>query len=125
LRFLLIDDRRVLLSAGENTVGRDPSAAVWLDSPSVSRRHARIVVHDAGTVLEDVGSKNGTAVGTERLSGPRELRDGDRLTFGKVQAIFFSSAAGLPTVTGEWSRSAVGERVVPLHGRQGKRGELL
>ena len=44
--------------------------------------------------------------------------------FGKVQAVFFSSAAGLPTVTGEWSRSALGERVVPLQGRHGKRGEL-
>jgi FHA domain-containing protein len=125
LSWILVDDRRVALNQGENTIGRDPTAVVWLDSPSVSRRHARIVVDDARAVLTDVGSKNGTAVDAEPLTGPRELRDGDRLTFGKIQAIFCSSAAGMPTVTGEWSRSALGgERVVSLRDRQGKRGEL-
>jgi DNA-binding winged helix-turn-helix (wHTH) protein len=125
LSFLLVEDRRIALRHGENTIGRDPGAVVWLDFPSVSRRHARILLADARAVLEDLGSKNGTIVGAEPLTGPRELRDGDRLTFGKAQALFFSSAAGLPTVTGEWSRSALRERVVSLQGRQGKRGELV
>jgi DNA-binding winged helix-turn-helix (wHTH) protein len=120
--WILVDDRRIALNQGENTIGRDPHAVVWLDSPSVSRRHARIVVKDSRAVLEDVGSKNGTSVGAEPLKGQHELRDGDRLTFGKVQAIFFSSASGLPTVTGSWSRSALGGDVgLPARNGHGER----
>jgi len=105
-RWLVVDGRRVPLRAGENTIGRDPLSTVWIDFASVSRRHARIVVNDSQALLEDVGSKNGTTIGTERLVGARELRDGDRLAFGTVDAVFFSSEAGLPTVTqGPWSRA--------------------
>ena len=39
-------------------------------------------------VLEDVGSKNGTTVGAEPLVGARDLRDGDRLAFGGVEATY-------------------------------------
>jgi DNA-binding winged helix-turn-helix (wHTH) protein len=103
--WVLVDERRIALSEGENAVGRDPQSAIWLDFACVSRRHARIVVSDARAVLHDAGSKNGTAVGAELLAGPRELRDGDRLKFGRIEADFRSSAAGLPTVTqGDWSR---------------------
>ncbi len=106
-RWIVVDGRRVPLKEGENTIGRDPLSTVWIDFASVSRRHARIVIDDARALLEDVGSKNGTTVGTERLVGARELRDGDRLAFGSVDAVFFSSESGLPTVTqGPWSRAA-------------------
>jgi pSer/pThr/pTyr-binding forkhead associated (FHA) protein len=50
-------------------------------------------------VLEDVGSKNGTAVGATPVNGNCELHDGDRLSFGSVVAIFRSSVSGTPTVT--------------------------
>jgi len=106
-RWLVVDGRRVPLKDGENTIGRDPLSTVWIDFASVSRRHARIVIGDSQALLEDVGSKNGTTVGTERLVGARELRDGDQLAFGTVDAVFFSSGAGLPTVTqGPWSTAA-------------------
>lgn len=98
-RWIVVDGRSVPLTEGENTIGRDPLSTVWIDFASVSRRHARILVHDARAVLEDIGSKNGTRVGTEPLVGARELHDGDRLAFGTVDAVFFSSESGLPTVT--------------------------
>jgi DNA-binding winged helix-turn-helix (wHTH) protein len=105
--WILVGERRIPLCEGENAIGRDPKAAVWLDFAYVSRRHARIVVSDARAVLEDVGSKNGTAVGSEPLTGARELRNGDRLRFGRIDAVFCSSASGLPTVTqGDWSLGA-------------------
>jgi DNA-binding winged helix-turn-helix (wHTH) protein len=120
--WVLVDERRIALNPGENTVGRDPQAVVWLDFPSVSRRHACIVVRDSRAFLSDVGSKNGTSIGAEPLTGERELRDGDRLAFGKIQAIFFSSASGLPTVTGNWSRSALGaDHGLPARGDRGER----
>jgi len=104
-RWIVVAGRRVPLTDGENTIGRDPLSTVWIDFASVSRHHARIVVNDTRAVLEDVGSKNGTTIGAQPLVGTRELRDGDRLAFGSVDAVFFSSESGLPTVTqGPWSR---------------------
>jgi DNA-binding winged helix-turn-helix (wHTH) protein len=105
-RWIVVDGRRVPLKEGENTIGRDPLSTVWIDFASVSRRHARIVITHSQALLEDVGSKNGTTVDTKPLVGARELRDGDRLAFGTVAAVFFSSESGLPTVTqGPWSRA--------------------
>ena len=98
-RWIVVDGRSVPLTEGENTIGRDPLSTVWIDFASVSRHHARILVSDARAILEDIGSKNGTSVGAEPLVGVRELRDGDRLAFGNVEAVFFSSESGLPTIT--------------------------
>jgi DNA-binding winged helix-turn-helix (wHTH) protein len=86
------------LSRGEHIVGRDPAARVWLDSPSVSRRHARIRVEDAGATLEDLGSKNGTRVGTDAVTSATPLRDGDQVHFGSV-AVTFRWGPSDPTLT--------------------------
>lgn len=86
------------LSPGENIVGRDPAAPVWLDSPSVSRRHARIRVGEAGATLEDLGSKNGTRVGSDAVTAATPLRDGDELRFGSV-AVTFRAGPPDPTLT--------------------------
>ena len=48
------------LSEGENVLGRDPAAGIWICDPSVSRHHARIVVRGGDATLEDLGSKNGS-----------------------------------------------------------------
>ena len=50
------------LQDGENLIGRDPDVHVFLDHPSVSRRHARISITADRVVLEDLNSRNGTCV---------------------------------------------------------------
>lgn len=103
--WILVGGRRMPLREGENTIGRDPLSTVWIDVASVSRHHARIVCSGLRAVIEDVGSKNGTTVGQESVSAARELRDGDKIGFGRVDAIYCASESGLPTVTeGEWSQ---------------------
>ena len=72
-------------------IGRDPDAEVWLDDATVSRHHARIVVDDAGALLEDLGSKNGTSVGQAPLAEAVALRDGDAVAFGDVRALYRAS----------------------------------
>jgi hypothetical protein len=72
------------LLEGENIVGRDPGLAVTVDSATVSRRHARIVVAGFDVVVEDLRSKNGTFVQGERVLTVATVRDGDRLTIGTV-----------------------------------------
>jgi DNA-binding winged helix-turn-helix (wHTH) protein len=95
---LIVAGRVCPLHVGDNIVGRSPSAEVWLDAPSVSRQHARIRVSDDGVTLEDLGSKNGTCVGNERLGAGRRLNDGDRLRFGAIDAVF-SRYLSAPTLT--------------------------
>ena len=80
--------RRFPLSEGEHVVGRDSDADVRLDASTVSRRHARLVVTSEGTILEDFGSKNGTFRGSERVTSPIQLADGDSIRFGSLLLTF-------------------------------------
>ena len=73
---------------------------------SISRHCALIVCNGLLAVLEDIGSKNGTTVGQQAVTARRELRHGDKITFGRVDAIYCASESGMPTVTeGGWSRA--------------------
>ena len=97
---LIWEDREVTLSEGENVLGRMRQAAVWIDSTSVSRRHARIVIAGDRVTVEDLGSKNGTCLGGKRLEGrPARLADGDVLKVGSVTMIFRALQPDVSTAT--------------------------
>lgn len=74
------------LKEGENIVGRE-SADVLLSVPTVSRRHALVIVEGGRCSVEDLGSTNGTEVGTRKLeAGERvEVSSGDVLRFGSAE----------------------------------------
>ena len=97
--WVVVGSRRIPLAAGENLIGRDPAATVYIDAPGVSRRHARIVIDERKAVLEDLGSKNGTVVGGRALAGKTPLSDGDEIRLGPVAILCRSSASGVPTET--------------------------
>ena len=81
---LLFEDREIALRPGENLLGRIDEGVLWIESPSVSRRHARIRVEGDRATLEDLGSKNGTFWRGQRVSAPVLLSDGDEIRLGKV-----------------------------------------
>jgi DNA-binding winged helix-turn-helix (wHTH) protein len=88
----VIWEKRIIpLAPGENVLGRDEEAAVRIDSPGVSRRHARILVENGRTVLEDLHSKNGTFLKEERLEGLGVLEDGDNFRLGRILLVYRSS----------------------------------
>lgn len=91
--------RTLVLLDGENVIGRDADAAVRIEAPGVSRRHARIVAEGARFTLEDLGSKNGTYVREQRLSSPTELADGDELRLGQTVLVFRVLRENAPTAT--------------------------
>ncbi|MFK7888003.1 MAG: FHA domain-containing protein [Gammaproteobacteria bacterium] len=65
-------------------IGRHERAAITVDHPSVSRRHAHIAVEADGTlVVEDLGSSNGIRVEGQRVERML-LMDGDRFELGRV-----------------------------------------
>jgi FHA domain len=69
-------------------VGRDESADILIDNPSMSRRHAELRQEGAGWVVEDLGSSNGTFIGGERIDGPRPIEVGSEIGFGKFSVVF-------------------------------------
>jgi hypothetical protein len=64
------------------TLGRDPACDVVLGKPTVSRRHAVLRFRDGAWIVQDLGSRNGTAVNRRRVVRCR-LRPGDRLRVGE------------------------------------------
>jgi pSer/pThr/pTyr-binding forkhead associated (FHA) protein len=61
------------------TIGRGADNDVVLPASEVSRRHARIAWENGAYVIADLGSKNGTMVNGEPITGPRTLRGGDAI----------------------------------------------
>jgi DNA-binding winged helix-turn-helix (wHTH) protein len=86
--WLVWNGQTIALRAGENVIGRDPRSQVWLDVAGVSRRHARIALDAGSAMLEDLGSKNGTSVGTQPITAPTTLADGDVIACGPVELQF-------------------------------------
>ena len=64
---------------GQVLIGRDQSCTLVIDSPLVSREHARLTVNDGRWQLEDLGSINGSFVNGRRVREPVALKSGDRV----------------------------------------------
>ena len=92
------------LLQGENIIGRSPDAYVRIESPRVSRLHARITVEGDSAVIEDMGSKNGTFVGNTRVDGPIPLVHGDQIRLGQLAAILSVAVADRQSTLTELSR---------------------
>jgi hypothetical protein len=69
-------------------IGRDETADVVIDNPSVSRRHAEIRLTDSGWVVDDLGSSNGTFLAGSRIDQARSIGLGDEIGFGKFTVVF-------------------------------------
>lgn len=90
---------QVALKEGDHLLGRDDDVAVWLESPTVSRHHARISIAGGDARLEDLESKNGTYVRGQRLAASTLLHDGDEIRLGSVTLTFRALAGSASTVT--------------------------
>jgi len=62
-------------------IGRTPENQIRIYKPAVSRRHAQITETEAGWLLRDLSSENGTYVNGQRIT-ERLLAEGDRVQFG-------------------------------------------
>ena len=80
-------------------IGREPDAAIQIDSPGVSRYHARILVTHGEATVEDLGSKNGTRVNSHCITTATRLSDGDVLQIGGISMTFRVTPPTRPTET--------------------------
>jgi hypothetical protein len=65
-------------------IGRGSDAAIRLDDDYVSTRHARIASSGEQWFVEDLGSTNGTYVGTSRISQATAINLGTQVRIGKT-----------------------------------------
>jgi DNA-binding winged helix-turn-helix (wHTH) protein len=99
--WMVCNGREVAVPEGEHLIGRDPASILPLDSPTVSRRHARLVCDADTATLEDLGSKNGTIVRGTRITSVARLADGDRIRIGAFELTFrMMNAAGSTETAG-------------------------
>jgi FHA domain-containing protein len=75
---------RAELSQTPILIGRGSDAAIRLDDDYVSTRHARIAASGDQWFVEDLGSTNGTYVGTVRISQPTTISLGTQVRVGKT-----------------------------------------
>lgn len=92
------------LKEGENIVGRGREADVRLAVSEVSRQHARIVVEKGRATIEDLESRNGTAVRGRPVSRATRLEDGDEVGIGPERLVFCSTSDSATTRTGRRGR---------------------
>jgi DNA-binding winged helix-turn-helix (wHTH) protein len=95
-----------VLEAGETVFGRDPTAGVYVDHPSVSRRHACISIGSKGAVLEDLKSRNGTFVNGRRINRPTRVDHGAVIGLGPITLTFIVVAAPVSTQVMSTRRAA-------------------
>jgi hypothetical protein len=86
----------VLVTEGANTgeraeldqapilIGRGNDAAIRLDDDYVSTRHARIAASGDQWFVEDLGSTNGTYIGSVRITQPTTISLGTQVRIGKT-----------------------------------------
>jgi pSer/pThr/pTyr-binding forkhead associated (FHA) protein len=65
-------------------IGRGPDAAIRLDDDYVSTRHARVGASDETLYVEDLGSTNGTYIGSQRLTQATAVQLGTQIRVGKT-----------------------------------------
>ena len=68
-------------------IGRAPGCELQIDSSSVSRHHALILLGPQDVIIEDLNSTNGVIVNGRKVSR-QPLRDGDQVLIGDVKFRF-------------------------------------
>lgn len=84
----------------EMVLGRDDGCDIVIPVRQISRQHVRIMMEGGACVIEDMRSKNGTWVNGYRLTGMRQLEDGDEIRIAKdIRLRFVGSGATAPSTT--------------------------
>lgn len=82
------------------TLGKDPKACdILFQDLSVSRSHAKVTIHDDGViVIEDLGSRNGTAVNGTPIVGQHVVTPQDLISLGTTVFLIIDRFAPQETI---------------------------
>ena len=76
--------REIKINVPEFIIGRGEEAHLRPSSELISRQHCAIRLKDGRVEIEDMGSRNGSFVNDEQLSGVHKAKSGDRLRVGRL-----------------------------------------
>ena len=86
------NEREVEIVRTPFTLGRQSDNDLVLLDSRISRHHAKIIQNDQGYAIEDLGSKHGTYVNSERVTSS-SLKTGDQISLGDVDSYQLAFAA--------------------------------
>ena len=103
-------------------LGRDaPLFSAGLKDPTISRRHAEMRFHHGRLRLHDLGSRNGSYLNGERVTGVHALEPGDVIRLGATLLVYTRSAEprgedreAAPALVGESDAIAAVRRSIGL-----------
>ena len=78
------------LAKAETVLGRSDDVDLRLNDDGVSRHHAAVRMDGDRAVLTDLDSANGTFINGVRISSPRVLSDGDKISMGGATILKFT-----------------------------------
>jgi pSer/pThr/pTyr-binding forkhead associated (FHA) protein len=70
------------LNRSQMIIGRSSTSDIQIASNLVSRQHARLTQTNLGVLVDDLGSRNGVYVNSQKVRGSLRLKSGDTLTIG-------------------------------------------
>lgn len=98
------------LGQDEVIIGRESGVDILIQSPVVSRRHARLVRQRDHFGIEDLGSSNGTFLNGQRVTGITPLTPGDQIGLGQAITLVFDAVTAVPAVQAErLAETVIGE----------------
>ncbi len=78
---------KIAVKKDEFLIGRSQQCHLCVGSSSVSRQHCKITRKEATVSIQDLGSRNGTLVNGEKITGETELSSGDELGVGTLKLL--------------------------------------
>ena len=76
------------------TIGRSPNNMIVLREDQASRQHAEMFYSEGHWFVRDLGSRNGTAIGEDRLAGDHRLVPDDVVSIAGTQMTFVEDLSG-------------------------------
>jgi pSer/pThr/pTyr-binding forkhead associated (FHA) protein len=97
---------KVSVTGSSFVIGRAPDCNLPIDEALASRQHAELVLERGCYSVRDRGSRNGTSVNGEKITGNRELKDGDEIEIGSTRIKFIWDKSAEEEDDGEKTRVA-------------------
>ncbi|WP_129647295.1 sulfate permease [Peristeroidobacter agariperforans] len=105
------------LTAGSMAIGRDPASHIHLKDSQVSWKHAVLISDAGGCIIEDLGSSNGTFVGSHRIQR-HVVHPGERIKIGPYELMLQALQVPSPNSASERTLFAAADHYVQHHEKQ-------
>jgi len=73
------------LQPGDYLIGRDSACPIHVDSPEISRKHARLIFAQGRLEIEDAGGRYGTFIDNQQVVGRQPFNPGQSFHIGRTQ----------------------------------------